>query len=133
MNSFFAKPSTRTIANDIFQKVDQFFNTHGINWEYVVGVCTDGPPTMLGCRSGFQTMVKEKSPNAFGTHCTLSRQALMAKTMPDHLKNVLNDVAKAVNLIKANSLNWRLFADLCKDNGSDFETLLLYSQVTWLS
>ncbi|XP_014772365.1 zinc finger BED domain-containing protein 5-like [Octopus bimaculoides] len=124
--------NTRITATNIFQKVDQFFNTHGINWEHVVGMCTDGAPAMVGCRSGFQTMVK-KSPNAIGTHCTLHRQGLMVKTMPDHLKNVLNDVVKAVNFIKANSLNSRLFTDLCKDNGSDFETLLLYLHVRWLS
>uniref|UniRef100_A0A0L8I4U3 HAT C-terminal dimerisation domain-containing protein n=1 Tax=Octopus bimaculoides TaxID=37653 RepID=A0A0L8I4U3_OCTBM len=88
---------------------------------------------MLGCRSGFQTMVKEKFTNATGTHCTLRRQALTVKTMPDHLKNVLNDVVKAVSFLKANSLNLRLFTYLCKDNGSEFETFLLYSGVRWLS
>ncbi|XP_052824031.1 protein ZBED8-like [Octopus bimaculoides] len=81
---------------------------------------------MLGCCSGFQIMVKEKSPKAIDMHCTLHRQTLMVKTMPDHLKNVLNDVVKAVNFIKASSLNLHLFADLYKDNGSNFEMLLLY-------
>uniref|UniRef100_A0A0L8FG49 Uncharacterized protein n=1 Tax=Octopus bimaculoides TaxID=37653 RepID=A0A0L8FG49_OCTBM len=125
--------NTRTTANDIFQKVDQFFNTYGIKWEHVVGMCTDSAPAMLGCRSGFQTMVKEKFPNTTGTHCTLHHQAFMIKTMPNHMRNVLNDVVKAVNFIKANSLNSRLFADLCKVNGSNFEMLLLYSHVRWLS
>ena len=69
---------------------------------------------MLGCCSAFQTLVKKKSPDAIGTHCTIHRQALMAKTMPDKLKSVQNDVIKAGNLIRANALNFRLFADLCK-------------------
>lgn len=57
----------------------------------------------------------------------------MVKTMPDHLKDVLNIVVSVVNFIKANSLNASLFADLYKDNGSNFETLLLYSHVKGLS
>ena len=57
----------------------------------------------------------------------------MLKTMPDELKSVLNNVIKAMNLIKANALNSRLFADLRKENYSDFKTLLLHSHVRWLS
>ena len=53
--------------------------------------------------------------------------------MPEELKSVLNDVIKAVNFIKANALNSRLFRDLCKESDSEFETLLLYSNVRWLS
>ena len=97
--------STKTTARAIFDKVDRFFEAHSIRWEHVIGVCTDGAPAMLGCRSGFQTLVKEKSPDAIGTYCTIHRQALMVKIMPDELKSVLNEVITAVNLIKANSLN----------------------------
>ena len=49
----------------------------------------------------------------------------MVKTMPDELKSVVNDVIKAVNLIKANALNSQVFADLCKESDSDFETLFI--------
>ena len=84
---------------------------------------------MLGCRYSFQTLVKKKSPNVAGTHCTIHRQALMAKTLADQLKNVLDAVVKAVNFIKANALNSRLFAELCKESDSEFVTLLLHSHV----
>ena len=99
----------------------------------MIGVCTDGAPAMLGCRSGFQTLVKEKSPNAIGTHCILHRQALMVKTMPDKLSCVLTTVIKAVNFIKANDLNSHLFQELCKESDSAFQNLLLYTHVRWLS
>ena len=120
--------STRTTAKEIFDKVGRFFDAHGIKWEHVIGVCTDGVPARLGCRSGFQTLVKQKSPNIIGTHCTIHRQALMVKTMPDEFKNVLNGVITAVNFIKSNGLNSRLFAELCKESDSEFETLLLHSK-----
>src|SRR6218665_372531 len=130
---FCETPSTRTTAKEIFDKVNRFFDAHGIKWEHVIGVCTDGAPAMLGCRSGFQTLVKQKSPNIIGTHCTIHRQALMVKTMPDEFKNVLNGVITAVNFIKSNALNSCLFAKLCKESDSEFETLLLHSNVRWLS
>ena len=91
--------STKTTARETFDKVDRFFEAHGVRWEHVIGVCTDGAPAMLGCRSGFQTLVKEKCSDAIGTHCTIHRQALMVKIMPDELKSVLNEVIKALNLI----------------------------------
>jgi len=39
---FCETPSTRTTAKEIFDKVDRFFDAHGIKWEHVIGVCTDG-------------------------------------------------------------------------------------------
>ena len=57
----------------------------------------------------------------------------MAKILPDQLKNILDDVVKAVNFITANELNSRLFAELCKESDSKFVTLLLHSHVRWLS
>ena len=57
----------------------------------------------------------------------------MVKTLPDRLKSVLDDMIKAVNFIKANALNSRLFTELGKKSDSDFVTLLLHSHVRWLS
>ena len=130
----FCEPlDTTTKAKDIFTKVDSFFRTHDLRWELVIGVCTHGAPAMLGCRSGFQTLVKEKSPNAIATYCILHRQALMAKTMSNKLSCVLTTVIKAVNFIKANALDSRLFQELCKESDSAFQNLLLYTHVRWLS
>ena len=92
---------TRTTANKIFNFVNKFSDEHNLKWKHVIGVCTDGAPAMLGCRSGFQTLVKGKSPDVAGTHGTIHRQALLAKTLPDHLKNVLDNVVKAANFIKS--------------------------------
>ncbi|XP_014769079.1 zinc finger BED domain-containing protein 5-like [Octopus bimaculoides] len=119
---------SKTTAKDIFVKLDNFFRAHDINWEHCISVCTDGGPVMLGCRSSFQTLVKQKAPNAIGTHCTIHRQALMAKTLPDTFKNVMNGVIAVVNFIKAGALNSRFFADLFREYDADFETLLLPSR-----
>jgi len=130
---FCSPHTTRTTAKEVFNFVNKFFDEHNLKWKHVIGICTGGAPAVLGCRSGFQTLVKEKSPDVAGTHCTIHRQALMAKTLPDQLKNVLDDVVKAVNFIKTNALNSRLFAELRKERDYEFVTALLHSHGRWLS
>lgn len=41
---------------EIFNKVDRFFEAHGIKWEHAIEVRTDGSLAILGCCSGFQTL-----------------------------------------------------------------------------
>ena len=72
--------STKTTAWEIFDKAEKFFEAHGIKWEHVIGVCIDGAPATFGCRS---RLVKKKPSDAIGTHCTIHRQALTVKTIPD--------------------------------------------------
>lgn len=124
---------TSSTANDVFEAVSNFFQAHDILWEKLIGVCTDGAPAMLGTRSGFVTKVKERAPSAISTHCFIHRQALAAKTLPDHLKQYLNIMIKIVNHIKHSALNTRLFAKLCQDLGTEHETLLFHTNVRWLS
>ena len=96
-------------------KIKTFFETHGLEWEDVCGVCADGAPAMLGSRSGFTKKVKELAPEAKGTHCFMHRYALASKTLPTALKNILDLMVKIVNFIKAGRLNTRQFEELCKD------------------
>ncbi len=55
------------------------------------------------------------------------------KNMPDELLSVLNDVVKIVNFIKARPLNSHIFRTICNEMGSEHETLLLHTEVRWLS
>jgi hypothetical protein len=60
---------------------------------------------MLGCRSGFQALIKTVAPNAIGTHCVIHRQVLAAKTLPPGLKQIMSLVIQAVNFITPSSLS----------------------------
>ena len=124
---------TTTKDEDIMTKINTFFETGGLQWKNVCGVCTDGAPAMLGSKSGFQTKVKELAPKAKGIHCMIHRYALASKTLPAPMQEVLNSVIKIVNYIKSGSVNTRLFKELCKDMNSDHEVLLFYTAVRWLS
>ena len=134
-NEFLFWTSLKTITNseDVTEKISIFFDIEGLQWNKLCGICTDGPPAMLGSRSGFQTKVKAKSPQAKGFRCIIHRYALACKTLPISLKEVLNLVIKLVNFVKGSALNSHLFKELCRDMNADHESLLFYCAVRWLS
>ncbi|XP_025424433.1 zinc finger BED domain-containing protein 5-like [Sipha flava] len=83
-------------GSDVLSTIDIFFDQNGLSWKNVVGVCTDGAPAMLGSRSGFVSLAKNKNPSIIGSYCVIHRQALAAKTLPSELKNVLEVCIKVV-------------------------------------
>ena len=86
----FCRPlETTAKAENVFQVVTTFFDNNGIKWEKLVGVCTDGAPAMIGSRRGFISRIKQKSPNAIGSHCVIHREALAAWTLSATMKDKL--------------------------------------------
>ena len=88
---------------------------------------------MLGCHSGFQTLVKQLALTSQGVHCMLHRQALASKTLPDSIQTVLEQMIQIVNFIKAGALNSRAFKKQCSDMDADHLVLLYHTQTRWLS
>ena len=130
---FCSELDSTTKSADVMKKMTTFFESAQLESTNVCGVCTDGAPSMLGSQSGFQTQVKELAPKAKGTHCFIHSYAIASKTLPAHLKDILNSVVKIVNFIKAGGLSSRQFKELCKDMNSTHETLLFHTAVRWLS
>ena len=124
--------SETTNGKDIFNLLDKFFKQNHLDWEKLVGCTTDGAPSMLGRKSGFQAYVKAMSPKATFVYCFIHRFALCAKVVPPELLSCLNRIIKIVNIIKASALNTRLSARLCEDLGSDYKYLLYHAEVRWL-
>ena len=126
---------TSATAQDVMDSISNFFDIEGLQWEKLCGVCTDGAPAMLGCKSGFQMKVKEKSPEVRRVHYMIHRYTFACKTLPNFLKEVLllNSVVKIVNFIKKSAATSGLFEQFCKEMDTDYETLLYYTAVRWLS
>ena len=122
-----------TKAKDIMNIVNHFMEENGIEWAKLGSLCTDGAPAMLGKKSGFVALVKEKCPDVIVTHCVLHRHALATKTLPKDLGDVTTIVVATVNFIRANALNYRLFKVFCEDIGAAYTHLLYYTEVRWLS
>ena len=92
---FCSELETTTKAKDVMAKVENFFHKENISWASLCGVCTDGAPAMLGAKSGFQTLVKNKARNVVITHCFIHREELASKTLPDGLKCTFDVSLKA--------------------------------------
>ena len=86
-----------------------------MNWNKLGSVRTDRAPAMLGARSDFLELVKQKKPNDIGMHCFIHREALGSRTMSQPLKQTLDSSIKVIKYIKASALNTRLFKKLCQD------------------
>ena len=88
---------------------------------------------MMGKSKGFVFKVKQTNLDVQITRCFLYREALIAKTLPDELKEVLDTAVKLVNFIKTSPLKSRLFEILCKETEADHKDLLLHTEVRWLN
>ena len=77
--------------------------------------------------------IKKTVLEVYCIHCVIHRQHLVTKKMSARLHDALSVVIKVVNHIKSNSLQDRLFREFCKQNGEEFEWLVLHTEVRWLS
>ena len=122
-----------TKGSTVYKAVEQFFKRKGIPLLNAIACATDGAPSMIGRHRGFIAHLKREVPDLFTIHCVIHRQYLVAKHLSDRLHCTLQAVIRAVNKIKAHSLNDRIFRQLCHENEEEFERLLLHTEVRWLS
>ena len=92
--------------------------SNGLWWSRCVGICTDGAKAMTARHSGVVMCMQAVAPDATWVHCSIHREALAAKGMPDSLKDVLDTTVKMVDLVKARPLNPHVFSALCSDLGN---------------
>ena len=134
MSLFFANHLKRQLLHAmLLTQLGHFCKNHDIPWGNVCGVCTDGVPAMLGCRSGFQRLVINASPKAIGTHCMIHRQVLATKTLPQEFQDIIKSVVSVVNFVKTSASNSRLFSKLCSELDASNNVLLFLTDVRWLS
>ena len=84
---------------------------------------------MIGRHHGFIAHLKREVSDLFTIHCVIHRQLQVAKHFSDRLHSTLQAVIRAVNKIKAHSLNDRIFRQLCHENEEEFERLLLRTEI----
>ncbi|GBO20834.1 Zinc finger BED domain-containing protein 5 [Araneus ventricosus] len=92
----------------------------------------DGAKAMTGKVHGV-VRIKNVAKNCNSTHCILHRYALVTKRISATLKSVLDEAVKIINFIKSKPLQSRIFKAMCEDMGSLHNTLLLHTEVRWLS
>lgn len=124
---------SRITADEIYNKINDFFTENRLEWSQCIGFCSDGARAMTGKYGGVATKIKAVAPDCTFTHCVIHREALCIKRMPKNFEKVLREAIKVVNFIKSRALNSRLFSLLCSDMGSDHIQLLLHTEIRWLS
>ncbi|XP_014298159.2 zinc finger BED domain-containing protein 5-like [Microplitis demolitor] len=124
---------TNTTGEEIFNKINIFFEENNLSWNNCIDICTDGAKAMTSNTAGLVSRINNRARNCTSSHCILHRQALAMKQMPPNLKLVMDEAVKIINFIKSRPLQSRLFSLMCEDYGSKHKTLLLHTEVRWLS
>ena len=84
-----------------------------LNFNRLVGIATDGAPSMLGTGHGLQGRVMDElnrqglPHDLIWCHCSVHQEALCAKVLNVGFKEVMNKVVWHINYIRANALNHR--------------------------
>lgn len=124
----------RTTGEEIFTAIKNKMEEYELDWSNVIGLCTDGAAAMTGVRKGLAKRISEvANTNFMASHCIIHREALASKKMSPELNETLLLSVQMINNIKANALNSRMFSLICSEMGSDHDTLLLHTEVRWLS
>ena len=122
-----------TKATEVKKLVDNFFRDNNFLWDVISAICSDGASVMLGRNSSLVALVKADAPHVTVTHCLLHRYVLATKTFPLKLAKVLKIVVECGNYARNSAMKYCMFRKLCNEMGSEFEALLYYPNVRWLS
>ena len=124
---------------------------HGLPWDKLVCLATDGAPAMCSSNVGVVGLVKKKlnsleanEINFISVHCILrhqehqeassisyKKQALCSKSL--QMMEVMDLVVKTVNFIRSHGLNHRQFKSFLVDMDFEYGELLYHTEVRWLS
>ena len=111
----FMKTLINTTGEHVCNAVTDFFKTNDISIHNMISVCTDGAPSLIGKRKGFVPRLIEDR-NVFTIHCILHRENLVANNSGNrNLIVILQTVVSAVNKVRSQALQDRLFQDACRE------------------
>jgi len=130
----FAKTlTTDTKGESIFNVLRDYFIEKAIPLTNIISASINGAPAMFGRYRGSISHLKQNVPGLFTVHCIIHRHHLVAKNLSGRLHQSLQFIINAINKIRSNALNTRLFAQLCEENKENFHRLLLHTEVRRLS
>jgi len=126
----------RTRGCDILDAVCGAMDESGLQWSSLVGITTDGAPSMTGANSGVVALLREKVIEKGGSeiihyHCIIHQEALIAHVLK--LDNVMDIVVKCVNFIKSSGLNHRQFKTFLEECEAEHGDVVYFAAVRWLS
>ncbi|KAF6119682.1 hypothetical protein HJG60_010132 [Phyllostomus discolor] len=119
---------TNTTAAELFKSLNDCISGK-LNWSFCVSICLDGAAAMTGRLSGFTIRGKEVSFECESMYRVIHIEMLASQKMSPELNNILQDVIKIINHIKAHALNSCLFTQLCEEMDAEHTCLLSYTEM----
>jgi hypothetical protein len=107
-------------VKDLHDELKKVLLKLNIQIQKLVGVLTDGAPSMSGNNSGLSSLITKDVKNTtssdlFVYHCLIHQENLCAKSVK--ITNVVTVVAKLVNSKRSKGLNHRQFLQFLSDMG----------------
>lgn len=126
----------QTTAQEIFRQLCDAIVNAGLPWKRFVGITTDGAPSMTGRKNGLVALVQRKLEEegvekAIALNCIIHQQALCSKCLK--FDNVMSVVVKCINQIRSRGLKHRRFRAFLEEMESEYEDVLYFTEVRWLS
>ena len=114
---------TATEAN-VFESVRKSTTETNLDLSNLIGVTTDGTPTMTGEKKGFVALLQKHigdKKQLYKLHCIVHQDQLCAKSMK--FKEIVAVVIKTVNFIISRELNHRQFQEFLRETEAEFRDL----------
>ena len=89
-------------------------------------ICTNENAAMTELLSDLTALIKE--PMSKSTHSVIHWKMLASRTMILKFNNILNDLVKVINHIKAHAPDSHRFGQLCEEMNADHRRLILYTE-----
>ena len=127
----------RTRGSDLCDTVTDAIDKSNLQWSQLVGVTTDGAPSMTGKESSLVTLLRKKAEDNSESdlihyHCIIyQHEALVARVL--NMNDVMKIVVKCVNFIKKTGLNHRQFKTFLAECDAEYEDVVYFAAVRWLS
>lgn len=97
----------QTTGSNIFQHLCDVIDRAALPWNKLVGITTNGAPSLIGKRNGLVGLIqrkleKENADPAIALHCIIHQQALCSKCLK--VDNVMPVVVKCINYFRSRGL-----------------------------
>uniref|UniRef100_H2ZD91 Uncharacterized protein n=1 Tax=Ciona savignyi TaxID=51511 RepID=H2ZD91_CIOSA len=128
-----ASMHSTTTGQNICEEVTKLMNKFEIDSSKLVGITTDGAPSMVGKNNGFVKRFLDviQTENVLVSHCIIHQENLCSKVLG--FGEVMKNVVSCVNYIRSRGLNHRQFKSFLQALNSDYPDVNYFCAVRWLS
>ena len=128
-----ASMKATTTGQNICEEMIKMMKKFEIDTSKLVGITTDGAPSMVGKNNGFVKRFLDviQGEDVLVNHCIIHQENLCSKVLD--FGEVMKNVASCVNYIRSRALIHRQFQSFLQALNSDYPDVTYFCAVRWLS